>query len=43
MEVWQQRVVPSAYYLAPTPVSTRQARFLGGLFDTSPEVSSEPS
>lgn len=42
MEVWQQRVVPSAF-APPAAASPRQARFLGGLFATSPEVSSQPS
>ena len=36
MEVWLERAVPS---LAHPPPPSRQARFLGRLFDTSPEVS----
>ena len=35
MEVWQERAFPSSAYLPPP---SRQARFLGGLFDTSPQV-----
>ena len=36
MEVWQERAFPSSAQLPPP---SRQARFLGGLFDTSLEVS----
>ena len=35
MEVWLERAVPS---LAYSPPPLRQERFLGGLFDSGPEV-----